>query len=393
MQFDPVDHQAPDEAGHFTGHRGDRNLAALAATDQPVELFRQASHRPICVHHHLLRLTFSTTTQCLARWPLIAVVPAGLHQQSPDMPVAPPKRNRKKRGARKGHKPHLRTLMPEESVTKRIEIAPKACTCGSFHLEITEDEPYRHQVVDIPPIEPEVIEYTQSGYRCLDCGELIYQPLPDEIKRRYFGPGLLALVGILTGSLNTSKRKALALINELFNVPMSLGGLSACEEQITQALERPYQELRTYMEQQPIAHADETGWPRGNRKKGWLWTLCCTTTAVFMVQAGRGQVAAQNLLGAFKGILHCDRWSGYNRFSGWRQLCWSHLKRDFKALSEVKGSMEVWLEPMARGTLVHWFVRGEPASSSRNVVRRYMSLLNERMFAFKDEAERRGSQT
>jgi transposase len=42
---------------------------------------------------------------------------------------------------------------------------------------------------------------------------------------------------------------------------------------------------------------------------------------------------------AFAGILHCDRWSGYNCFAGLWQLCWAHLKRDFKALSETKGSM------------------------------------------------------
>jgi len=67
--------------------------------------------------------------------------------------------------------------------------------------------------------------------------------------------------------------------------------------------------------------------------------MCCTSAAVFMIQAGRGQTAAKKLLGAFAGILHCDRWSGYNCFAGLRQLCWAHLKRDFKALSEAKGNM------------------------------------------------------
>jgi len=197
----------------------------------------------------------------------------------------------------------------------------------------------RHQVVDLPPIEPEVTEYIQPVYRCRDCGKLVYQPLSDAIKRRHFGPGVLALVGILTGSLNTSKRKALALINELFGIPMSLGGLSACEEQIAQALAEPHEELLDHIRQQATAHADETGWPRGNRQKGWLWTLCCTSAAVFLIQAGRGQAAAQKLLGTFAGILHCDRWSGYNCFAGVRQLCWAHLKRDFQALREAKGKM------------------------------------------------------
>jgi len=257
----------------------------------------------------------------------------------PAIAVALPQRRRKKRGARKGHPPHLRSLLPPEKVTKRIELVPHRCLCGSLHLKETAGEPLRHQVVDLPPIEPEVTEYLQPIYRCRDCGELVYQPLPDEIKRRHFGPGILALVGILTGSLNTSKRKALALINELFGVPMSLGGLSACEQQLTDVLAQPHAEVIDHVQSQQTAHADETGWPRGNRRKGWLWTLCCSSAAVFMIQAGRGQAAAKKLLGAFAGILHCDRWSGYNCFSGLRQLCWAHLKRDFLALGEAKGKM------------------------------------------------------
>jgi len=253
--------------------------------------------------------------------------------------VLPRKRGRNKRGARKGHPRHLRSLLPAEKVTKHIELVPEDCPCGGNHLQKTADEPWRHQVIDLPLIEPQVTEYTQPFYRCRDCGAVIYHPLPDAIKRRYFGPGVLALVGILTGSLNTSKRKALALINELFGIPMSLGGLSACEEQLTQVLEQPYREVIEHVQAQPTAHADETGWPRGNRQKGWLWTLCCTTAAVFIIQAGRGQKAAKRLLGAFAGVLHCDRWSGYNCFGGLRQLCWAHLKRDFKALSEAQGKM------------------------------------------------------
>jgi len=250
-----------------------------------------------------------------------------------------PRRLRKKRRARKGHPPHLRALLPPEMVKRHIELPPEACPCGSRGLEKTAEEPLRHQLVDIPPITPEVTEYIQPIYCCRDCGKLVYQSLPDQIKRRHFGPGLLAVVGILTGSINTSKRKALALINEVFQVPMSLGGLSVCEEQLTEALEQPHQEVMEYVRSQETAHADETGWPRGNRHKGWLWTLCCTSAAVFMIQAGRGQAAAQKLLGAFAGILHCDRWSGYNCFGGLRQLCWAHLKRDFQALSELKGTM------------------------------------------------------
>jgi transposase len=257
----------------------------------------------------------------------------------PGMSVQLPPRRRKKRGARNGHPPHLRSLLPQEFVKKHIHLKPDRCSCGSPHLKATDREPLRHQIVDIPPIKPDVVEYVQHIFRCRDCGAFVYHPLPDDVKRQYFGPGVLSIVGILTGYINTSKRKALAMMNEVFSVPMSLGGLSQCEAQLAEALKQPYQEATDYVQAQQTAHADETGWPRGNRLKGWLWVLCCTSAAVFMVQAGRGQAAAKKLLGAFSEVLHCDRWSGYNCFAGLRQLCWAHLKRDFKALSEAKGSM------------------------------------------------------
>jgi len=150
---------------------------------------------------------------------------------------------------------------------------------------------------------------------------------------------VLAHVSVLTGMLNVSKRKAMRVMNEVFHVPMSLGGLSNCEEQISHAFAAPYDQVLEHIRQQTVAHADETGWPRGNRDKGWLWTLCCTTAAAFMVHAKRGQTAARQLLDQFSGVLVTDRWGGYNFFTGLRQLCWAHLQRDFKAISESGGRL------------------------------------------------------
>jgi len=164
-----------------------------------------------------------------------------------------PGHRRKKRGARKGHQPHLRTLLPQEFVKKHIDLKPDVCTCGSTNLKDTDQPPMRHQIVDIPPIKPEVIEYVQHISQCEDCGAFIYQPLPDEVKRQHFGPGVLAVVAVLTGMLNTSKRKALAMMNEVFSVPMSLGCLSNCEAQLAEALEQPYQEATEHVQMQQTA--------------------------------------------------------------------------------------------------------------------------------------------
>ena len=246
---------------------------------------------------------------------------------------------RRKRGARKGHQPHLRKLFGPEDVTKVVYYEPHACTCGCEDLEESDEKPLRHQTVDIPPIKPVVIEYVQYVRRCKKCGELVYAPLPDDVRRNIFGPGVLANVGILTGMLNTSKRKALAIINEVFNVPMSLGGLSNCEAKITDSIEKPCQDAVEHVRQQEVGHADETGWPRGNREKGWLWVFCCATAAVFMVQAHRSQKAARQLIGDFVGKLVSDRYNAYSFYKHVRQICWAHLKRDFKAISETDGRL------------------------------------------------------
>ena len=258
----------------------------------------------------------------------------------PQVPKAPKRgKRRKKRGARKGHEPHMRQLFAPEDVTQTISHIPQCCTCGCEDLGECDEEPLRHQTVDLPPVKPVVIEHVQHIRRCKQCGALVYAPLPDEIKRNIFGPGVLSLVGILTGMLNTSKRKALAMINEVFHVPMSLGGLSNCEARIAEALETPYNDTLEVVRQQEVAHADETGWSRGNRQRGWLWALCCATAGVFMVHAHRSRKAAQELLGDFVGTLISDRYNAYKAYPWIRQICWSHLKRDFKATSEADGRL------------------------------------------------------
>ena len=254
---------------------------------------------------------------------------------APNLPKKTAAKRRKKRGAQKGHEPHLKALLPPEQVTQFIEMEPDACpNCAGKHFADSGELPLRDQFIDLPPITIAVTEYLRPQLKCLRCGTHTYAPLPEDVSKSCFGSGVLSMVGILTGVLNVSKRKALMIMNEVFSVPMSLGGLSNCEKQIADALRAPYDEVAGHLREQAVAHADETSWRRGNLVKGWLWTLCCSTAAVFLIHAKRGQVAAQKLLDGFSGILVIDRWGGYNSYAGRRQICWAHLLRDFQAISE-----------------------------------------------------------
>lgn len=259
---------------------------------------------------------------------------------SPSTPKKPAKKRRKKPGAKKGHKAHLKALLPKESVTTSLKLEPEICPdCNNKNFIETDQEPIINQFFDIPPIKPEVLEYVRPIRKCTNCETLAYAELPKNRTGSCFGSGVLAMIAVCTGVLNISKRKAMLVLNEIFNVPISLGGVSNCEAQITKALEVPYNEVREYVEKQNVAHADETGWRLNNQLKGWLWTLCCTNAAFFMVHAKRTTEAAKELIGSFCGKLITDRWNSYNFFQGIRQICWAHLLRDFRAIGEAKGDL------------------------------------------------------
>jgi len=73
-----------------------------------------------------------------------------------------------------------------------------------------------------------------------------------------------------------------------------------------------------------------------------LWVLVTQWVTVFVIHAKRGLDGAKALLGEFGGYLGSDRWGAYNDWElRKRQICWSHLIRDFVGFSERKGSAEI----------------------------------------------------
>ncbi len=293
-------------------------------------------------------------------------------------PGEKPARRKRKRGGQKGHKPHLRSSFPPEEVTEAFDYVPDQCAhCHSVNVHSAGDAPRIHQICDLPPIRPIVHEHRLHSVLCGECGEETVAALPDDACGSPFGPGVVAAVGVLTGILHLSKRRAQAAMEDLFNIPISLGGLSACEKRMSQALEAPAEEIGAYIRQQGVAHADETSWRRGNNVKGWLWALVAPAAAYFMVQARRNKDAAEALLGNFSGILVVDRWNAYRTHQGLWQACWAHLKRDFTAISERSGEAKAIGKQLLEkeGQLFTYWHKVRDGTMSRATLQRKVMLL------------------
>lgn len=251
----------------------------------------------------------------------------------------PPKaKGHRKQGGQPGHVGRGRTLKPGEEVSRFVVSKPTSCQqCGT--LLLGEDlQPQRHQVWELPPIEPEIIEYQLHTLTCLHCGHQNRGQWPIEMPMGSFGPGVQGLIGYLSGRFSLSRRDVAEMLPAIFQVDISLGAVSAQEAQVSEALSEPVDEAHTYVRQQAHVNTDETSW-RKNHKQHWLWTAATPLVTVFLIVATRGADGAKQLLGqAFSGITGSDRWSGYHWLdAARRQLCWAHLLRDFQAFVDRKG--------------------------------------------------------
>jgi len=183
---------------------------------------------------------------------------------------------------------------------------------------------------------------------------------------------------VLSGAYRLSKRNIQHLLADCFGVELALGSISALESATSEALQEPVAKAYGFVQQQPVAHVDETGWQEANRR-AWLWTAVTRTVTVFLIRLSRGSQVAKELLGeTFVGIVVSDRWSGYRWIPiKYRQLCWAHLIRDLRQMAEIGGSAGAIGEAlgMCARQLFHWWHRVRDGTLQRSSFRVYVAQL------------------
>jgi transposase len=129
------------------------------------------------------------------------------------------------------------------------------------------------------------------------------------------------------------------LLQDLWQVHLSLGAVVHQEQVQSAALGPVIDEARVVVQQAAVINMDETGW-RQEQQRAWLWTVVTAKLTMFWSDRSRGGTAIEALLGAdFTGVVGSDRWSAYQRFPAERRaLCHAHLKRDFQALVDRDGA-------------------------------------------------------
>ena len=121
----------------------------------------------------------------------------------------------RKRGGQQGHPGTGPELLPIERCDAVEEHHPEHCRCCGTHLQGEDPEPLRHQVIEIPPITPLVIEHRLHRLVCPCCGTSTCAELPADVEPSRYGPRLSALVGLLGSAFPLSFGRTQALLDQL----------------------------------------------------------------------------------------------------------------------------------------------------------------------------------
>jgi transposase len=172
----------------------------------------------------------------------------------------PPERRKgsgRKRCGQPGHPGSGPELLPIERVDEVVEQHPDACRhCGTL-LHGEDPDPLRHQVIEIPPITPLVIEHRLHRLVCPCCSTSTCAPLPADVDVSRYGPRLSSLIALLSAAFPLSISRSQALLQQVLGVELSRASIVRSLQRVSPALEQPTTAAHRALQQQPVVYVKE----------------------------------------------------------------------------------------------------------------------------------------
>jgi len=241
------------------------------------------------------------------------------------------KNNKGKPGQKMGHKGVTR---PYVTPDRQVEVTMDRCPdCGA---EL--GSPFRIDskiVEEIPEPQPIIVtEYKISHYRCPCCRKEVVardSSCPHEGK---FGNNVIALATMLKYEGRLPHRKIHDAMIMFYGLKISPATILDLTRRASDAVRSEYDAILTKIRAAPILYVDETS-IRVQGERHWIWTFSTPSETFFVIRKSRGmKVLLEVLTRRFKGIIVCDGWKPYVRFTNRLQRCWAHLLRESKDIAE-----------------------------------------------------------
>ncbi len=229
-------------------------------------------------------------------------------------------------GAQNGHAGKNRKLHEPDEIIHCY--APDFCDCGG--KIIVARQPEVQQKIEIPPIKPHYTNYILHKGKCRCCNKRYSGILPKGVNQDMLGNNAKTIITSLTGFFKNSKSEAQKILKDIFNLEICIGTVSNTEKRVSEKCKPTYEKYCSEIQKASYLHCDESGANKMG-KKYWAWSFSNKDLSILKIEQSRGKKVLQKMLADFKGTIISDRFSAYNFFQkNQRQICWSHLLRDFK---------------------------------------------------------------
>ncbi len=249
-------------------------------------------------------------------------------------PGQSPKANKKpkpqaKRGPKDGHQGVSRERTePDETLECRVTCC--AC-CGEDLSHLPQHEAGRHQVIDIPKVQPIVRDIVRYGRYCSGCETYQRADLPPGVEAdRVFGPHIEQLVLYLHYAHPLSYQRVQRILEDVCGLTISKGALVNMVSRAKEGLQQAADAIQSRLQEATVIGSDETRL-RVDGITYWQWVFQTPDLAYFGVEPTRAAQVITDVIETPPEVWVSDLFSSQMCHPADRyQICLAHQVRDLQ---------------------------------------------------------------
>jgi transposase len=228
---------------------------------------------------------------------------------------------------------HLGTSRQRAEPDWVVLCQPTHCTsCGQELAGAPQERAGLSQVVELPPVQPVVLEAWRYAATCFTCGATTTADYPAGFEpTRVFGPHLQALWTYLHEQHHVSYARLATLGRDLWHLGISQGALANALRRAAQQLRPQAEAIGGDVRASPHIGSDETS-ARVNGRTQWPWVFQTPTASYHVIVPRRNGAVVQDFLGeAVPQTWVSDLWKPQlNAAAERHQICLAHQLRDLQ---------------------------------------------------------------
>jgi transposase len=233
-----------------------------------------------------------------------------------------PESEKKKRGAKPGHKGKGRKKFNEADSDQVVELESDEKACPQCGVLMKNKGVEERMVIDACPVKTKKVLYRISKRYCPHCRRSFRPQAPGVLPKSLFGNQLIANV------VDAHYHYGLPMGRICEQNGLGAGSLVEIYHRLARLFRDVPKRLIQEYRQAPVKHADETSW-RTNGKNGYAWLFATPDISIFQFGKNRSAAVPKAIFESKKlpGVLVVDRYNAYNQVPCKIQYCYAHLLR------------------------------------------------------------------